>query len=233
MRFTLIGTLVLYAMLGGSVTAQPKLFVTDAKFDFGTAPQASTVVNYFWFKSIGKDTVKIMQLKTGCDCATMPLPKHELAPGDSMLVGFFWETQQKIGTSGKFPYIFIDGIEDPYRLNMQALVIVRPDSAMPLALKPFKAELSRMPSKSIDSVGFALINRGKDKLALKVVSTVLPEFTYSVPDSLAPQSTAMGFIKVVPALLDREFKSSLTIEWTGADNQTGRITLPIRRKFLG
>lgn len=233
MRLSFTLSLILSLALGSSVLAQPKLFINDAQYDFGTAPQGSTIVNYFWFKSVGKDTARILQLKTGCDCATMPLPKKELAPGDSMLVGFFWETQQKIGSSGKFPYVFVDGVEDPYRMNMQALVILRPDSAVPLAFKPFKAEFTRMPSRSIDSVGFILTNRGTDKLTLKVVSTVPPEYTYSLPDSLPPNGTATGFVKVAPTAADHEFKSSLTIEWTGADKQTGRVTLPIRRKFLG
>lgn len=233
MRVTFICSLILSMSLGGAVSAQPKLFIAESQYDFGTAPQGSTVVNYFWFKSMGKDTVRIMQIKTGCDCATMLLPKKELSPGDSLLVGFFWETQQKIGSSGKYPYVFVDGIEDPYRMSMQALVIPHPDSAVPLALKPYKAEFSRMSGKSIDSVGFTLTNRGKDKLILKVVSTVPPEYTYSVPDTLAPLGTAAGFVRIAPAVADREFKSSLTIEWTGADNQTGRITLPIRRKLFG
>ena len=213
--------------------AQPKLQIVGGDFDFGTAPQSATVVNYFWFKSTGKDTLKILQLKTGCDCATIPLPKSLLAPGDSVQVGFFWDTQLKIGNSGRYPYIYVDGVSDPYRMAFKMGVTARSDSAVPLSLKPFKIELSKMAGVSVDSVAFVLTNRRDDKLALKVVSTVPPEFSYIIPDSLAPKGTGVGYVKVAPAMADKEFKSSITIEWTAGPNDSGRITLPIRRKMFG
>jgi hypothetical protein len=231
----LIGILFcLIVMFNVSAIAQPKLQIIGAvDFNFGIAPQSATVVNYFWFKSVGKDTLRIDRIKTGCDCATMPLPKSVLAPGDSVQVGFFWDTQLKLGVSGRYPYIYVDNVADPYRLALTMNVIARADSAVPLSLKPYKIELSKMAGTSIDSVGFVLTNRKSDGLTFKVVSVVPSDFSYQIPDSLPPNGTAKGYVKVAPSMTDREFKSSITIEWTSSANETGRITLPIRRKLFG
>jgi hypothetical protein len=221
------------ATLSGQGWTQPKLDIVGPSFEFGTAPQGATVVNYFWFKSVGKDTIRFQQIKTGCDCASMPLPQNFLAPGDSMFLGFFWDTQQKIGMSGRYPYIYVEGLPDPYRMALKIQVGTSPDSAVPLSVKPFKAELSRMAGVSIDSVGFTLTNRGSAKMSLKMISNVPPEFSYSIPSSIEANGSAKGFVKVAPSMVDKEFKSSITIEWSTGDGSTGRLTLPIRRKLFG
>ena len=79
------------------LVAQPKLEVPGREFDFGSIPHSSTVVQQFWFKSVGTDTVKIERIRTGCDCATFSLERDWLAPGDSMKVSFHWESQRRVG----------------------------------------------------------------------------------------------------------------------------------------
>jgi hypothetical protein len=225
--------LALLSLLAASAIAQPKLQISGADYDFGMVPQNSVAVNYFWFKSVGKDTVRIQQIKTGCDCATMMLSRGSIAPGDSMRVGLFWDTQRKIGTTGKYPFIFVDGIVDPLRMSMKAFVVDRGDSTAPLSLKPFRAELSRMPGTSIDSIAIQFTNRGTSAMALAAVAGYQPEFTFSLPDSLAPGQSRFGFVKINSQFADQEFRNALTIEWKNSDGQTGRFTLPVRRKLFG
>jgi hypothetical protein len=225
--------LLILALFSVPALAQPKLIIANSDFDFGLVPQNSTAVNYYWFKSTGQDTVRITQIKTGCDCVTMPLPRSTMPPGDSMLVGFFWETQQKMGQSGRYPYIYVDGVMDPVRMAMKANVAIVPDSARPLAIKPFRVELSRIPGKSIDSVVLKFTNYGAGPLVLSVVSTVPKEYTYTIPDTLQAGATVQGVVWIHPSMADKEFKSSMTIEWKSPDGLSGRFTVPVRRKLFG
>ncbi|MFZ1685658.1 MAG: DUF1573 domain-containing protein [Candidatus Zixiibacteriota bacterium] len=224
---------ILLALLTAPAMAQPKLVIANSDFDFGSVPQNSTAVNYYWFKSIGTDTARITQIKTGCDCVTMPLPRSTMPPGDSMLVGFFWETQHKIGQTGRYPYIFVEGMPDPVRMALKANVMDFPDSARPLSIMPFRVELSQIQGTSIDSVVLKFSNFGSGPVTLNMVSTVPKEFSYALPDTLRAGETRQGIVRILPGMKDKEFKSSMTIEWKSADGQSGRFTVPVRRKLFG
>ncbi|PWB72029.1 hypothetical protein C3F09_07190 [candidate division GN15 bacterium] len=221
---------VLFAVAGG-VLGQPRFEIEGNRFSFGMVPQNSTVANYFWFKSTGLDTVHIGQIKTGCDCAHMPLPRDWIAPGDSMLVGFFWETEHKIGSAGRYPYIYWSEHEDPARLFLTADISLAPDSSRPLSIKPFKAELSKLGNKSIDSVAITYTNHEELPLVLKVVSVMTDEYTFVCPDTIPPNGTAKGYVKLNPAYADKEFVGSVTCEYAASAIENKRFTIPIRRKM--
>lgn len=222
---------IVISALAGSLVAQPRFEIAANRFNFGMAPQSSTVVNYFWFKSTGLDTVRISEIKTGCSCAHMPLPKDWIAPGDSMLVGFFWETEHRIGSTGKYPYIYWSEVEEPYRIFLTADVSGQPDSSRPLSIKPFKAELSKLGAKSIDSVGITFTNHQNIPIAMKVVSVLTDEYTVVYPDTIPAEGTATGYIKLSPAYADKEFKGSVTFEFAASAVENKRFTIPIRRKM--
>ncbi len=52
-------------LLFSSVMAQPKMYLAEEKFDFGYVPQSSKIGHVFWIKSVGDDTLKIINIKTG------------------------------------------------------------------------------------------------------------------------------------------------------------------------
>lgn len=218
-------------MLAVGVLAQPRFEITGNRFSFGMVPQSSTVANYFWFKSTGLDTVRITEIKTGCSCAHIPLPKDWIAPGDSMLVGFFWETEHRIGSTGKYPYITWSEHEEPARLFLTADVAAEPDSSRPLSIKPYKAELSRLGTKSIDSVGINFTNHQATPIVMKVVSVLTDEYKVVYPDTIPANGSATGYIKINPAYADKEFKGSVTFEYAASEVENKRFTIPIRRKM--
>ncbi len=214
-----------------SLSGQPRFEIAANRFSFGMVPQSATVANYFWFKSTGLDTVRISEIKTGCDCAHMPLPKDWLAPGDSMLVGFFWETEHKIGSAGRYPYIYWSEHEDPARLFLTADISLSPDSSRPLSIKPFKAELSRLGAKSIDSVVITFTNHMELPIVPRVVSVLTEEYTFVYPDTIPPNGTAKGVVTLNPAFADKEFTGSVTFEYAASAVENKRFTIPIRRKI--
>lgn len=230
MRLTTV-MVIAFLSLAASLLAQPRFEIASNRFSFGTVPQNSTVANYFWFKSTGSDTIHIGEIKTGCDCAHMPLPRDWIAPGDSILVGFFWETEHKIGSTGRYPYIYWSEHHDPARLFLTADVSMALDSGRPLSLKPFKAELSRLGIKSIDSVGITFTNHSETPFVLKVVSVLTDEYSIVFPDTIPADGSARGYVKLNPAYADKEFTGSVTFEYAASAIENKRFTIPIRRKL--
>lgn len=210
--------------------AQPALKIEHNRFEFGMIPRNSTIAQYFWFKSVGTDTLVINKIKTGCTCTLMPLKTDRLAPGDSMKVGIFWNLKNRINSVGRYPYIFTNASPDPYRIYLTGMVIKSPDSIRPIAFSPYKFELISYSSHSIDSIRFKVTNSYKKELTLTQVSYPVDECELSLPQKVKAKSSAYGYIKVKPEYLDKEFKRSITVEVN--DAKKTRITVPIRRKIF-
>jgi hypothetical protein len=68
MRKFLILTVILLTvawLLSSIIVAQPKMYISGESFDFGYSPQNSKVSHVFWIKSVGSDSLKIIDVKTG------------------------------------------------------------------------------------------------------------------------------------------------------------------------
>jgi len=229
MRRTILLTLVLAAVLGGNALSQPSLEIPDNEFEFGLVPQKSTATHYFWFKSVGTDTLKIHKIKTGCSCATMPLAQDWIAPGDSLLVGMFWDTQRRFGKMGRYPKVFTNAGPDPYQIRLTGEGQHTLDGeSRPIAVRPFKWELSRVHEKSIDSVAFVLHNNRESDLALEILSFPVDECEIFLPDTLKALSDNHGYVKVLSEFSDSEFVRSVTFRLNDKDKTI--YTIPIRRK---
>jgi len=223
---------VVFLFLTTALSAQPMLEVPNDKFDFGSLPHSSTVVQQFWFKSVGTDTVKIERIRTGCDCATFDMEKDWLAPGDSMKVGFYWDSQRRVGLITRHPTIYSNVEGDPLQLEFVGICASHPDKYYPVSIKPFKFEFSRLPTLSVDSIAFTLTNHTDSNYTLEVVSYPLEECTYSLPESIDANKEARGYIKINQAYYEKEFKRSLTVQLVGVDGSVKRFSLPINRKIF-
>lgn len=227
------GILSLILLAAALASAEPKLDVDRRKFEFGLTPQNSTLVEFFWFKSVGTDTVRIDKITTGCDCATMPLERSLLAPGDSMSVGFFWKTYRKDGNTGRYPFVTSNVKGDPLQLSFTANVVQSLDESRPLSFSPYKVELSKIGSKSTDTVALALTNHSNNDVGLRRTSLNFPECTIQLPDTIKGNQTAHCRVILNPQYAEHEFERSVTIFTQSTDLSTMRFTIPIRRKFYG
>ncbi|MFZ5980335.1 MAG: DUF1573 domain-containing protein [Candidatus Zixiibacteriota bacterium] len=208
------------------------LEIPNEKFDFGTIPHSSTVVQQFWFKSVGTDTVKIERIRTGCDCATFDMEKNWLAPGDSMKVGFYWDSKRRTGQITRRPTIYSNIEGDPLQLEFVGVCATQPDKNYPISMVPFKFEFSKLPTVSVDSIAFTMTNHSDSNYTLSIVSYPFEECFYYLPESIAAQKEAKGYIKVNPAYGDQEFKRSLTVKILADDGTAKRFSIPINRKIF-
>ena len=62
-----LASLIILALffLSSLVSAQPKMSISEDYFDFGYVPQESNLSHTFWIKSVGTDTLKIIDIKPG------------------------------------------------------------------------------------------------------------------------------------------------------------------------
>lgn len=227
------GSLLLALVLWVGLAAQPKIEIPSNKFEFGISPQNATLVHYFWFKNPGTDTLRITDIVTGCDCTTMPLPQKWIAPGDSMKVDVFWKTELKNGNTGRYPYVFTNAGKDPARMSMTALVLPGMDSIRPVNIKPYKIELSKLPTMSIDSMAFVMTNVLTSPATLKIITPPLAECDIYIPDSIPAGAQAIGYARIKAEFRDLQFERSFTMLVTAPKEADVRYTIPVRRKVYG
>ncbi len=65
-----IGRLSLFLLVAIAISwsfayAEPQLSIPEASFDFGYAPQNSTISHVFWLHSTGTDSLKIIKVSPG------------------------------------------------------------------------------------------------------------------------------------------------------------------------
>ena len=231
MKNTLLSILVVVALYGVA-SAGSSLRVSNSHYDFGWMPYNSTVVHYFWFKSVGNDTLHIDPVNTRSDVARMPLEQTWLAPGDSMKVAAYWDTGSKGQAVERRMIVVTDSyVDDPQELLLKGIAVVKPDSLRPVLILPYKLEFSRLGAMSIDSISFVMTNYSDRDFELELVSVLPDEVEIFIPDSLGAREEKTGYVKVIPSFQNSEFLTSITIQLTNATNYQKRITIPIRRKI--
>jgi hypothetical protein len=230
----LLPTIILLVLAHGPASSEPLLEVPDRGFDFGDAPQKATLVHRFWFKSVGTDTVRIHDIKTGCDCAVPSLEKKWIAPNDSMEVTLYWDISKYQGSIARTPRVFSNAGQDPVKLRLSATASIAPGSARPLTVNPYKFELAKSSRKVIDSLSFLLANHSERDISIRLVSRPVEECELVLPDKIDALGSATGYILVKSEFRDKEFKASVTLLISDGDNRDAqRLTVPIRRKFYG
>jgi hypothetical protein len=228
-----IGALLIFGLTATMAAADPELRIENSEFDFGMVPHGAEVMQHFWFKSIGTDTLRIIEVTTKTDDSRIVIERKSLVPGDSMLVAYYWETGSKSGPISEYASIHTNSMAPrPERVILRATNMSRPDFIQPVTVTPFRFELARISDVSIDSIEFALNNTSERDLELQTVSFPVEECELVLPDSVRAYSQEFGYIKVYPEYLDTEFVRSVTLELTTGEKYTKRLTIPIRRKIF-
>ncbi len=211
------------------VSAEPRMVVLVPDFDFGYMPQNATVQHRYWFHSLGDDTVKIENIKTGCACAVMPYERDWIAPGDSLPVTITWKLGRSMGGVSKFPRVFTNAGPDPVTLQLRGTVLQSLESTGPVCPQPYRFELGRSALKDIDSLSFVLANFSDQDLSVSIISALPDQVDLVMPRNVPGGDQAQGHVRLKPEYADTEFETSITLGISDAKNT--HVTIPIRRKF--
>lgn len=214
----------------GSAVAAPALKMSVEEFDFGQVASRSVLYYTLWFQSAGDDTLRIYEIKTGCDCAVMPLERDILPPGDSIQVTLVWEAERIHGLIRRFPRIFTNASPDPYRLKFYAMVLDDPGEAQPVRIKPYRFLFSEFMGKARDSIAFTLSNMENVPFAILPVSEPSTFYEIVVPDSIPADKQVKGFVRLRKGGADSDFKETLTLQFNSRGREAKRFSVPISRE---
>lgn len=216
-------------MMSGVVLGQAELSTPVRAFDFGFMPPNLQLKHYFWIKSVGTDTVRIDDVKTGCACAVTSLEREWLAPGDSLELEVTWDVELMRGSILRAVRVFYNGFDRPLTMQLEGQVTHWPDSLYPLLVKPYRFEFGRTSQKDIDSIAFRIINKSNKETSVELLSKIPAECQLELPTTVPANSESTGYIKLKPEFRETEFKSCLT--FLAPELSKTRVTVPIRRKI--
>ena len=222
-------TYLVVLALAASVSAAPRMTLPEVEFNFGYVPQNSSVSHIFWLKSSGDDSLKILQVVPGCGCTKAPLERDHLAPGDSTRVEIIFSTGSYSGAVSKSPRLQTNEGAPDKALRILTNVVTRPDSTYPVVLKPYKLDMTQFGEKSRSEIRFTIENRSSSPLSPQMISTFGEYFEVLLPKSIPAEGNAEAILKLKPAVLDRPFDKSFTIQFD--DEQKSRFTIPVKRQI--
>lgn len=210
-----------------SAAAAPVMTLSETSFEFGYAPQNSKISHVFWLKSVGDDSLKILQVKPGCGCTKAPLEKSILAPGDSTRLEVIFSTRSYRSRISKNPSIITNEESKPTHVRISSTVMTRPDSTYPIVIRPYKLDLSQFTDKRRDRIEFAITNVSDKDLELTVIDTPEAFFEINLPSSVKAGASATATLTLLPRGEESSFEKSITIEVGDSDHT--RFTIPVKR----
>ena len=213
----------------GATEAQPVLSIPNNHFNFGYAPQNAKISYGFWLYSIGRDTLKITNVKTGCGCTKAPLEKDVLPPGDSTHLEIIFSTQRYQREVSKTTRLLTNGSTASLPVTISSNILLRPDSTYPVVISPYKLNISQFGEKVRDEIKFSIKNVSTE--TVKPTMVALPEdiFEVNLPDKIKPGETVEGRVKLKPGGLEATFQKSFTFELD--DPTQTRFTVPVIRNY--
>jgi hypothetical protein len=229
MRITLRTAALVIALgvLATSISAQPVLLVSEDEFDFGYAPQGSTISHSFWLKSVGDEDLVVDKIIPGCGCTQAPLEKNVIPPGDSARLDIIFSTRKYRGFTSKPTRIQSNSTGVERRVTVMANLLDDPKATSPLTFAPLALDISPLSSRSRTSLPFTIQNVGSEPLALRIIEYPEDIIRVTLPDTLDPGQVTGAHIELTDAGENQEFEESMTIETD--DPARSRFTLPIKR----
>ncbi len=204
--------------------ADAKLGVSQTEFSFGNVPQNARISHRYTLKSVGTDTLKIDRIQPGCGCTQAPLPKTELAPGDSTDGELIFNTGSYSGSVTKVAMVKTNPASVPEtQLKFTANIVTQPDSTTPVTIKPFVADLSGTVA---NEARVTIKNVTAHDLTAKLVGWPSNLINVTLPKAVkAGQSVEVG-VALTKEALAKSFESSVTVQFD--DSAATRFTIPVR-----
>ena len=203
---------------------------SEKEFDFGYAPQSSSISHAFWIYSVGDDTLKILKVTPGCGCTKAPIEKTVLPVGDSTKLEVIFDTRHYAWQVKKTPRIETNIGKPDQIVTIVTNVLIRSDTTFPIIIKPYKLDLSQFGQKARDHMNFSIKNVSDKTLKPRLISDTGPVADVELPDSIEPGESASGRISLTEEGLSKEFERSFTIELD--DGAQTRFTVPVKRSII-
>ncbi len=231
-RFFWAGVAVFLVLAGFSLSQErkgPRISVVEPNFDFGFAPEGAVMVHEYVIRNIGDEDLVIKRVRTTCGCATAPVKKTVLAPGEETTVTIIFNSTRYFHKTSKAAII---STNDPERPSEKITFVADMDTTKPRAItaKPRILDVGRGEEFRRENT-VKIYNLTDDTLTLAVVDyyrEFLDEPKLSSV-SLPPKGTTdvkVSIRREVPA--SDVIKASFTVAaMDKMGKQVTRITVPV------
>lgn len=203
-----------------------KIIIVGGEFDFGVAPQNSTLSHQVWIRSDSEDTIVVTDIKTSCGCLTTSTIPRAIPPGDSLAAVFYWQTRGSLGSTSSRAFVYTSTGIKPTEIVLAADVVTKPDPEASLRWAPSKITFSTPEKESETDQTFQLTNNSDEALVITLVED-RPELELEIPDTIGIGGTETGYIAISDAFMGQEFESSFTLEVTGNLTAPYRVSIPV------
>ena len=223
---------ILYAIvaaliLAGALSAAPLLVLSEPSFDFGVAPQNSSLAHVFWLYNRGDDTLAIKNVVPGCGCTKAPLEKSVLAAGDSTRLEIIFSTKSYQRRVSKGPRIETNEASPYTTVSITADITLRPDSTYPVVIRPYKLDLSQFGDKVRDRMTFTVTNVSNAPLIPRLVGCPADMLEVTLPGQLEPGASGEAQVRLKGDAVGQSFENSITLQFDGSE--PARFTVPVKR----
>ncbi len=219
----------LLVLLAGSVLAGPKIVPTEGTFSFGKIMQHAVLTKRFWLKSVGDQPARIIEAIPDCGCTELILTDSLVKPKDSVPLDLVMHTRGFIGFIEKRPMIRIADSNDTVRVKFYCEILVKPETAKPLVITPFKVDVSQYSAKPRRKGTFTITNNGFADYQISVIDSSFKSFEVRLPKSIKAGETIEGQVIVHKSAVPTSFEQSFTFEIT--DDGRSRYSVPIWRQY--
>lgn len=117
---TYIFTLIF--LLWNCQNKKPKLQLTDYIYEFKGIEPNKNYVGSSIIKNTGNNTLKILEIGTGCGCTQASISKNTIFPGDTCQLNFTYNTQNKQGFQEEFICIYANTDSLVHLLKIKAFI---------------------------------------------------------------------------------------------------------------
>lgn len=118
----IIIAIVLYLTCGCRQIQRPQLLLSTYNYDFGVVDSAMVYSGSVTLLNCGSANLQIEQINTGCGCTSAQCTKNTIAPGETGVLRFTFDTKNKTGEQSQFISIIANTDSLVHILKLTAFV---------------------------------------------------------------------------------------------------------------
>ncbi|MBQ6269772.1 MAG: DUF1573 domain-containing protein [Bacteroidetes bacterium] len=210
----LLGILVLFS--ANILNAQPSAVLLEKEKSWGDVHYQVALTTDIHLYNAGKDTLKILDVRPGCGCTTVPGYPENIAPGDTATIAVDLNIKTFSGQITKSVTITTN---DPQNYRLVYLLkcnVIRPFVIVPRYISFDKLYINELAttktqikntSKATAKIKDIIIERSNLKVNLKPGDEIKPDETFELETSITPDKLGHihGKIKILIDHPDEEF----------------------------
>ncbi|MCX6835852.1 MAG: DUF1573 domain-containing protein [candidate division Zixibacteria bacterium] len=199
--------------------------LVGSEFDFGVVPQNATLAHQVWLYAGADDTLRLVDIKTGCGCLTAPWEETRIAPKDSLLLVLYWQTRAFDGYRAVSAFFFVEPEPYPLEVVLSGKIVTQPDPEASLILTPWRIDFrDRSGNKLNEEV--TMTNRSSEELTLTLAETGLG-IEVEIPKRIGAGQSVKLQVRRADADSASVLETSFTVEAAGNPTAKQRVSVPV------